>query len=321
MIRKFFLLTFLTLSLQLFSQEDSEFYQVYFEKDSTFRSFYSTNEIYTERWDTLLNPQFWMKVMDLPPDSMIVNIAKTREILFYGKLGSYRSWTDKHKNTFRDSIRKARGLDSLERIFVTSGKNDYYQFKHAIPSISKGIELFNQYGVDPWYAQAILLIESPGKVRKSNVGAYGSFQLMKGVARNYGLKINKYIDERKDFTKSAKAASRLISEVCIPQAKRILGKYKIKYAEKDLWFRLFTMHIYHAGAYNVEAVVDAIKPKKGGKELIAKMWKTKAKGFKNASQNYSQVALASLIKLNQLIINDCELIILCGSELTLKEEK
>lgn len=297
----------------------SEFYQVYFEKDSTFRSFYNTDQIYQERWDTLVNPQFWLKVMELPPDSMIVNIAKTREILFYGKLGTYKTWTDKKKDAFRDSIRKARGLDSLERIFVTSGKNDYYQFKHAIPSISKGIELFEKFGVDPWYAQAILLIESPGKIRKSNVGAYGSFQLMKGVARNYGLKITKYVDERKDFDKSAKAASRLIKEVCIPQSKRILDKYKIKYNEKDLWFRLFTMHIYHAGALNVEAVVDQIKPKKGGKELITKMWETSAKGFKNASQNYSQVCLASMIKLDKLISNDCDFVIECGSELTWKD--
>ncbi|MCB0476822.1 MAG: hypothetical protein KDC84_01585 [Crocinitomicaceae bacterium] len=316
MIRNLFLLIVLNVSILGFGQEDSKYYQVYFEKDTTFRTFYRSHEIFTERWDTLLNPKFWVKVMELPSDSMIVNIARTREILFYGKMGNYTDWSDKKKDSFRDSIRTARGLDSLERIFVTQGKNDYYQFKHAIPSISKGIELFHQFDVDPWYAQAILLIESPGKIRKSNVGAYGSFQLMKGVARTYGLVINKYKDERKDFDKSAKAASRLIKEVCIPQAKRILAKYKIVPNETDLWFRLFTMHIYHAGALNVEAVVDAIKPEKGGKELITKMWTTSAAGFKNASQNYSQVALASLIKLDRLIMDDCHSIYDCGNDLT-----
>lgn len=300
------------------AQEESEYYQVYFEKDTTFRTFYRSSEIFTERWDTLLNPQFWVKVMELPPDSMIVNIPRTREILFYDKMGTYKTWSDKKKNAFRDSIRQARGLDSLERIFVTQGKNDYYQFNHAIPSISRGIELFHKFGVDPWYAQAILLIESPGKIRKSNVGAYGSFQLMKAVARKYGLVINKYKDERKDFDKSAKAASRLIKEVCIPQAKRILAKYKIQPKETDLWFRLFTMHIYHAGALNVEAVVDKINPKKGGKELISKMWFTSAKGFKNASQNYSQVTLASLIKLNRIIMTNCHTIVECGNDLSKK---
>ncbi len=299
-----------------YGQEDSKYYQVYFEKDTTYRTFYRSSEIFTERWDTLLNPQFWVKVMELPPDSMIVNLPRTREILFYDKMGSYKTWTDKRKDAFRDSIRKARGLDSLERIFVTQGKNDYYQFEHAIPSISKGIELFHSYGVDPWYAQAILLIESPGKIRKSNVGAYGSFQLMKAVARRYGLVINRYKDERKDFAKSAKAASRLIKEVCIPQAKRILAKYKIKADESELWFRLFTMHIYHAGALNVEAVVDVIKPKKGGKELISKMWFSQAKGFKNASQNYSQVTLASLIKLDRMIFDKCHTIVDCGNDIS-----
>ncbi|MEZ4936596.1 MAG: transglycosylase SLT domain-containing protein [Crocinitomicaceae bacterium] len=319
MIRNLILFFVFSASFLGFGQEDSKYFQVYFEKDSTFRTFYRSHEIFTERWDTLVNPQFWVKVMELPSDSMIVNVARTREII---ALGDHKKWdkqTDKFKDAFRDSIRKAKGLDSLERIFVTQGKSDYYQFKHAIPSISKGVELFHQYGVDPWYAQAILLIESPGKIRKSNVGAYGSFQLMKGVARTYGLVVNKYKDERKDFDKSAKAASRLIKEVCIPQAKRILAKYKIVPNETDLWFRLFTMHIYHAGALNVEAVVDEIKPKKGGKELITKMWITQAAGFKNASQNYSQVALASLIKLDRLIMNDCHSIYDCGNDLTTKE--
>lgn len=319
MIRRLLLILGFWPILSVFAQEDSKYFQVYFEKDSTFRTFYRSSEIFTERWDTLLNPQFWVKVMELPSDSMIVNLPRTREILFYDKMGNYKDWTDKRKNDFRDSIRTARGLDSLERIFVTQGKSDYYQFKHAIPSISKGIELFHKFGVDPWYAQAILLIESPGKIRKSNVGAYGSFQLMRAVARKYGLVINRYKDERKDFDKSAKAASRLIKEVCIPQAKRILDKYKIKYSETDLWFRLITMHVYHAGALNVEAVIDEIKPEKGGKELITKMWITSAKGFKNASQNYSQVALASLIKLDRLIFDDCHSIIDCGNELTVND--
>ena len=66
--------------------------------------------------------------------------------------------------------------------------------------------LFENNGVDPWYAQAILLIESPAQLKKSVVGAYGAFQLMPSVARSHGIIVNKKIDERKDFNKSAFAA-------------------------------------------------------------------------------------------------------------------
>jgi hypothetical protein len=36
------------------------------------------------------------------------------------------------------------------------------------------------------------------------------------------LTVNKYVDERKDFNKSAFAASQLLRTICIPQAYRIL---------------------------------------------------------------------------------------------------
>jgi hypothetical protein len=61
------------------------------------------------------------------------------------------------------------------------------------------------------------------------------------------------------------------------------------------------MHVYHAGALNVKAVVNAIGPVSSGEELIQKMWVTSAASFGNASQNYSQLALAAHIQLNQII--------------------
>ncbi len=71
---------------------------------------------------------------------------------------------------------------------MTTGKSDFYQFDKVFPSISRGVDVFVQNQTDPWYAQAILLIESPGKLAYSNVGALGPFQLMKSVARNHGVK-------------------------------------------------------------------------------------------------------------------------------------
>ena len=125
------------------------------------------------------------------------------------------------------------------------------------------------------------------------------FQLMPAVARAQGLTVNRSRDERSDFERSAFGSSSLIKKVCIPEAKRILNAHKLTYSENEIWFRLFVLHVYHAGSSNVAAVVNKIAPKEGGKELIQQMWKTTAANFGNNSQNYSQLALAS-----QFILHD-----------------
>jgi hypothetical protein len=85
----------------------------------------------------------------------------------------------------------------------------------------------------------------------------------------------------------------------------------LSYQESDLWFRLFVLHVYHAGAMNVAAVVSAINPKQGGQELIKSMWQTSAAGFGNNSQNYTQLALAAQLILHEMIYQQCEEIFHC----------
>ena len=264
--------------------------------------FVNPGRIQSEKWNELAQPKFWQKIMRLSPDSCVINIGATREIIAVMSLADWDKKSEDEKDTYRDSVRAERGMAAEEKVFMTTGKNDFYHFNAVIPSISKGIEVFNQNGVDPWYAQAILMIESPGKLAKSNVGAYGPFQLMKAVAIKQGLTVNGAVDERKDFEKSAWAAGKLIKNVCIPEAKRILNGHNLSYNENDLWFRLFVLHIYHAGSGNVSQVVNAIQPTQGGQELITQMWQTKAGRFGNASQNYSQLALASFLVLNEMLI-------------------
>jgi hypothetical protein len=160
------------------------------------------------------------------------------------------------------------------------------------------VKIFEAQNTDPFFAQAILLIESPAKLAKSSVGAYGPFQLMKSVGRQFGLKVNNKIDERADFDKSAVAATKLINRVCIPYTNRMLEKRNIAWCPTDLWYRLLVLHVYHAGAGNVARALDKIDPTVGNTDLIKTLWTTNAGGFQNASQNYSQVAIASLLELH-----------------------
>lgn len=279
--------------------------------DTSTHQFIDPEHIVEENWDTLAQPYFWKNVMMLSPDSCVINIAETRKVLGYDSFVQWQTKTEPEKLVYKDSVRKANNLKSDVKIYVTSGKSNFYDFEKVMPSISRGIEVFSEEGTDPWYAQAILLIESPGKLEYSNVGAYGPFQLMKSVARAHGLTVNKTIDERKDFDKSAKGAASLVRNTCVPEAKRILRKYNIAFSEEDTWFKLFVLHIYHAGAGNVDGVLSVINPSEGGFNLITNMWQNEWGGFKNASQNYTQVALAAFLKLKETIYSNCDQIYNC----------
>jgi Transglycosylase SLT domain len=272
----------------------------------------SASSIISEGWSDLAQPIFWKEIMGLSPDSCLINIAASRVIVARMSKRQWNAQSDIQKSNFRDSVRNSHQLDSKARIYVTTGKSDFYKFETVYPSISKGVEEFEKHGVDPWYAQAILLIESPGQLKKSKAGAYGPFQLMPSVARAQGLKVTRSVDERENFERSAYGAARLINRVCIPEAKRILNAKGLKYTENDIWFRLFVLHVYHAGSANVHAVVNKIRPKEGGQELIKAMWQNTAANFGNNSQNYSQLALASQLILHDMVYADCDYILECN---------
>jgi hypothetical protein len=269
--------------------------------DASTATLLHAGKIFQDCWDTLPQPTFWKKIMRLSPDSCLVNIASNRCVIAKMTVKEWNAQSEEQKTIVKDSLRQLYGVSLSEKINVTTGKKDFYRFSDVYPTISKGIEVFEENNVDPWYAQAILLIESPGQLKKSSVGAYGAFQLMPDVARANGLVVNESMDERANFERSAYAASRLIKRVCIPEAKAILSQYDIPYDESALWFRLFVLHVYHAGSNNVRAVISKIGSKSGSKELITQMWQTSAAGFGNNSQNYTQLALAAQLILNEMI--------------------
>jgi hypothetical protein len=296
----------ITSHIRFNNPENLEKLQVLSKQDSLGKFFIHVPQLYNEGWDTLAQSKFWRQLIRLNPDSGIVNIASTRQIIKVVNTKDWNSKPDAEKEAFRENVRKTYGLSPEEKIYFTVGKADFYDFKGAMETIDRGVFIFEREKTDPFYAQAILLIESPGKCAKSPVGACGSFQLMKGVAIQMGMKVNSTVDERKDFDKSAQGAAKLIRTICLPQAREMCANYGLKYKENDLWFRLLVLHIYHAGAGNVNKALAVMQPKEGSVNLITTLWQTKAGAFGNASQNYSQVAIASLLELDDIIYNNFE---------------
>lgn len=255
-------------------------------------------QLYDLRVDTMPQVKFWRSIMHLPKDSALFCHSNSRLVIDKVHVKSWNTLSDLQKAGYRDSLRYKNCLTDSTRILMVEGKSFFYDFSKAYLNLHQGIADFVANDVDPWYAQAILLIESPNRLQKSNVGAYGPFQLMKPVARMFGLKVNRKIDERADFDRAAYAASSLMKTICIPNVKTMLDTLCISYNETDIWFRLLVMHAYHAGAGNVRAALEAIKPTHGGMDLIQTLWHTQAKGFKTASQNYSQLVLAAMLEMD-----------------------
>jgi Transglycosylase SLT domain len=258
--------------------------------------------VYAEGWHLLPQTKYWQVVMGLSPDSAVVSVANSRQMVGFIAMENWNKLTEIQKKDYRDSIRHQFGIADSVSIYITTGKNSFYDFEKVKPSIQRAIKVFADNGVDPWYAQAILLIESPGKTdARSSVGANGPFQLMSSVAKMEGLIVNQYVDERTDIDKAAYAASRLLKRICIPKVREMLDCEGVAYVETDLWFRLLVLHAYHAGAGNLGGVIRKIGPCEGGMPLVQMVWTTTYKGFKNSSQNYSQLALAAYCNFHQIM--------------------
>jgi hypothetical protein len=253
-------------------------------------------------WDRLPQVNFWKSLMCIKADSSLISVQGSREIL---QCVPTRQWNSKptlEREYLRDSLKRNLGFSPETRILQTEGRSGYYLVDEVLDHITKSIEVFEENGVDPFYAQAILLIESPGRLSgRSPVGAYGPFQLMPYVGKQYGLRVGGANDERADLERSAYAASMLIKKICVPMTEKMLQNRMICYSTDELWFKMLVMHTYHAGAGNVMAALNQLQPKEGGMELIQQLWRTEAGGFRNASQNYSQIAMAANIRLAEEI--------------------
>ena len=142
---------------------------------------------------------------------------------------------------------------------------------------------------------------------------------MKSVAKRYGLRITKTHDDRSDLEKAGRVAAKLLKAGCIANVKKYLDERGIVYKETDIWFRLLVLHAYHAGAGNVHCVINTLNPSQGGVQLFLQIWQTTCGGFKNESQNYSQIALASLVNFDQLVQQDGDTVFLVQGDKYLRK--
>ena len=117
-----------------------------------------------------------------------------------------------------------------------------------------------------------------------------------------------------DIRISVPCVRTLIKTICIPETNKILNEKGISYNQSDLWYKLLVLHVYHAGAGNVKKAINVINPSLGNQDLITTLWQTEAGNFRNASQNYSQLALASLLELDHIINDKCKAIYYCPDE-------
>lgn len=259
--------------------------------------FIGCDEIYQEGLDTVSRTVFWRRLMRTDKDSLLFYTQPNRRVLAARSAEEWKNTPEPSKLSFLEDLR-GNLAEGEYKVSYMYGRAHFYDVKGVIPQIDRAVKIFEEQDTDPFFAQAILLIESPAKLAKSSVGAYGPFQLMKSVGKQFGLKISGKVDERADFDKSAVAATKLIKRVCIPYTNRMLEKRNIAWCPTDLWYRLLVLHVYHAGAGNVAKALDKIDPVVGNIDLIKNLWTTNAGGFQNASQNYSQVAIASLLELH-----------------------
>ncbi len=243
------------------------------------------------------NVVFWMRDILLSADSFLVVNQTTRQVIDVVHKDAIQK-IDRSQNltTLGSLYAMKHSVPSNHKIKFVRGRKEFFNYSVVGPKLKIANSVFESVGVNPMVSQLLLLIESPSNHKGvSQSGAAGHFQIMPSVARKYGLRISKGVDDRLIFSKSAYAAARLVKEYCVPQAKRICIKNNIEFNTDALWFNLLVLHIYNAGAGTVATAVKHNENGIDGNDLIKRLWHTNVGAFQNSSQNYSQVCLASYL--------------------------
>ncbi len=98
--------------------------------------------------------------------------------------------------------------------YTTRGKKGLQKwFNRCGPFLPYFKAIFKEYDIPEDLVYLALIESGCNPFAVSRAGAVGIWQFMKGTAKKYGLKINYWIDERKDFIKSTYAAARYLKDL------------------------------------------------------------------------------------------------------------
>jgi membrane-bound lytic murein transglycosylase D len=110
--------------------------------------------------------------------------------------------------------------------------------KYAVPYFDLIDNIFTQYGL-PKELKYLAVIESSLKTNATSwVGAAGPWQFMPQTGKDYGLKITRYNDERRDYFKSTHAAAKFLLKL---------------YADLQDW--LLVIAAYNGGSERVNSAI------------------------------------------------------------------
>ncbi len=99
--------------------------------------------IYDEGWHKLPQTIFWQNVMELTPDSAVVNVSTNREIIDMVDLVCWHEQTDSQKTVFKDSIKNLYCIPDSVEIYITKGKSNFYKLEDVKPLIKPSIYMLS----------------------------------------------------------------------------------------------------------------------------------------------------------------------------------
>jgi|SRR5690348_7471500 len=163
--------------------------------------------------DTLINKQKEDKTIDqviasaAPPKADAVK--QVNELTKYGFKDLFKNYSYNSSMPYSEQVNP--NAETYMQDYLQAHGRYLQQMKAtSVPYFNLIDRILSQYGL-PKELKYLAVIESDLKSDALSVkGALGPWQLMPGTAKDYGLEVDQYADERTDYTKSTHAAAKYL---------------------------------------------------------------------------------------------------------------